>query len=387
MPLPLSCFASLAVGGLPVLDLAAGRKTHQRTRLSCLASLAIATIATSTAADVITGVDAGSPPHVKLFDATSAETGSFLAYGAGFTGGVRVAAGDISGDGLDDIITGAGSSGGGHVKVFQRTSGTEIRSFFAYGPSFTGGIFVAGGDVNHDSVDDIITGVDSGFSSHVKAFSGIDGSELRSFFAYGIGFTGGVRVAAGDVDNDGFDDIITGAGPAGSGHVKVFSGSTGTEIRSFLAYGPSYTGGVFVGAGDVNNDGLDDIITGVDGGFAPHVKVFSGADGSELRSFFAFAPGVTGGVRVAGGDVNGDGFVEIIAGAGEAGGGHVKVFNGVTLAETQSFLAYGSSYAGGVFVAGARVIPEPPCIALLLAGVVGLIGQRPYRLHRRSASI
>jgi hypothetical protein len=69
---------------------------------------------------------------------------------------------------------------------------------------------------------------------------------VRSFFAYNANFLGGVRVAAGDVDGDGRADIITGAGAGAQGHVKVFNGQTGAEIRSFFAYGPNFTGGVYV---------------------------------------------------------------------------------------------------------------------------------------------
>jgi hypothetical protein len=350
---------------------------------SLLASLAAAALIVSlpipAAAQVITGADAGVAAHVKAFDATNAATASFFAYPGAFTGGVRVAAGDVNGDSLDDIITAAGPGGNGHVKAFNGTSSAEIASFFAYGPSFTGGVFVGSGDVNNDAFDDIITGVDDGFASHVKAFSGAGGAEIRSFFAYGAGFTGGVRVAAGDINNDNFDDIITGAGAAGFGHVKVFSGATGMEIRSFFAYGPSFTGGVFVGSGDVNNDNIDDIITGAE--VNGHVKVFSGANNAELYSFFAF-PGFTGGVRVAAGDVNNDGYADIITGAGAAGAGHVKVFDGLSLAVLQDFFAYGSGYAGGVFVAASDVIPEPSAAALFAIAMPALLARR----SRRSAN-
>ncbi|MBA3484348.1 MAG: VCBS repeat-containing protein [Pirellulales bacterium] len=340
----------------------------------------IGALATLAVADVITGTDVGFPSTVKAFDASSSTTASFLAYTPSFAGGVRVAAGDINADGARDIITAAGPAGGGHVKVFDGSSGAEIRSFFAYGPSFTGGVFVGGGDVNNDAVDDVITGVDDGFAPHVKVFSGAGGAELRSFFAYSTGFTGGVRVAAGDVNGDTFIDVITSPGAAGNGHIKVFDGNSGAEIRSFFAYGPSFTGGVFVGGGDVNNDGFGDVITGADSGVASHVKVFSGATGAELRSFFAYPPAFTGGVRVAAGDVNGDGFADIITGAGAGGAGHVKVFSGATGAELQSFLAYGSGYSGGVFVAGSSVVPEPSSAALLLASGMSLATRRRRRL-------
>jgi FG-GAP repeat protein len=124
----------------------------------------------------------------------------------------------------------------------------------------------------------------------------------------------------------------------------------------------------------VNNDNFDDIITGAEAN--AHVKVFSGVDNSEIRSFFAF-PGFTGGVRVAAGDVNGDGHADIIAGAGASGAGHVKVFDGLSLNVLQDFFAYGSSYAGGVFVAASDVIPEPSAVALF--AWVAPIGVFAYR--------
>ncbi|MEX0645292.1 MAG: VCBS repeat-containing protein, partial [Parvularculaceae bacterium] len=97
-----------------------------------------------------------------------------------------------------------------------------------------------------------------------------------------------VFVAAGDVNGDGMADIITGAGAGAGPHVKVFDGATGAELRSFMAYAPTFTGGVFVAAGDVNGDGMADIITGADAGAAPHVKVFDGKTGAEATSYFPF---------------------------------------------------------------------------------------------------
>src|SRR5262249_55633731 len=122
------------------------------------------------------------------------------------------------------------------------------------------------------------------------------------------------------------------------------------ELRSFFAYAPQFTAGVFVAAGDVNGDGKADIITGVGPGGGPHVKVFDGTNLTELRSFFAFDPLFTGGVRVAAADVNGDGKADIVAGAGPGGGPHVRVFSGTNLAELKSFFAFDIGFAGGVFV-------------------------------------
>jgi hypothetical protein len=262
------------------------------------------------------------------------------------------------------------------VQVFDGTSNSLLMSFFPYGPSFNGGVFVAAGDVNGDLSDDIVTGADAGAAPHVKVFNGLSGVEVRSFNAYPPSFTGGVRVAAGDVNGDGLADLVTGAG-VGSSHVKVFDAATNAELQSFLAYGAGFTGGVYVASGDVDGDGYADIVTGADAGGAPHVKVFSGQSGSELLSFMAFTPSFTGGVRVAAGDVDGDGLVEIITGAGGGAGGHVKVFSGQTGAELQSYLAYNAAFSGGVYVAASTLpIPEPGGVALAIAGVMGLLLRR-----------
>ncbi len=307
-------------------------------------------------ADLIVGTGPGAGPHVKAFDGgTQAEVQSFFAYDPSFAGGVRVAAGDVNGDGVSDIITGAGPGAGPHVKVFDGRTHAELYNFFAYGAGFAGGVFVAAGDMNGDGRDDIITGAGAGAAGgHVKVFDGRTGAEVRSFFALDPSFSGGVTVAGGDVNGDGQADIVVGAGPgAPGGHVKVFDGRTHAELASFFAY-PGFTGGVFVAAGDVNGDGRADIVTGADadqqtaGG---HVKVFDGATGAEFRSFFAYDANFTGGVRVAAGDVNGDGRADIVTGAGPgAAGGHVKVFDGLTGSELSSFFSFDPSFAGGVFV-------------------------------------
>jgi FG-GAP-like repeat/FG-GAP repeat len=331
--------------------------THRRWRAVLLAVVWLAASARGQASPVITGPDATSAPQVKRFDA-GAETASFLAYAPGMNAGVRVAAGDVDGDGTADIITATGQGFAPHVKVFSGTGAAEIRSFFAYNSGFVGGVYVAAGDVNGDGKADIITGAGAGGGPHVKVFNGATGAELLSFFAY-PGYTGGVRVAAGDVNGDGRSDIITGPGTGTAGHVKVFDGATGAQVQSFFAY-PGFTGGIFVAAGDLNGDGRADIVTGVDHGAASHVKAFSGTSGELLHSFFAYGPAFTGGVRVAVGDVNGDSTNDIITGAGLNGSPHVKAFHGQTTAELQSFFAYAPTFTGGVFVAGTVAPPGPP---------------------------
>ena len=230
----------------------------------------------------VIGSGPGRAPLVNVFDQSTGEVRlSFLAYAPSFRGGVRVAMGDVTGDGVPDIITGAGPGGGPHVKVFDGVNGQQLAgplgSFFAFDSSFTGGVFVAAGDVNGDGRADVIVGAGAGGGPHVKVFSGADGSvagqllrvrlhvprrrhgrgrghdrgregghchrgrgrrraarqgvqrsdlsTVASFYAYSATFHGGVTVAAGDFNGDGKADIVTGAGPGGGPQVKAFDGA------------------------------------------------------------------------------------------------------------------------------------------------------------------
>ena len=316
--------------------------------------------------EIVTGAGPLGGPHVRVLKVSGGiitELASFYAYDPKFPGGVSVACGDVTGDGVPEIITGAGPGGGPHVKAFSLAGGvvTEVASFYAYDPAFPGGVSVAVGDVNGDGVAEIITGAGPGGGPHVRAFSLAGGvvTEVAGFYAYDPAFPGGVNVAAGDVNGDGVAEIITGAGPGGGPHVRAFSVKDGvaTEVAGFYAYDPSFPGGVSVAAGDVNGDGVAEIITGAGPGGGPHVRAFTVAGGvvSEVAGFYAYDPTFPGGVSVAVGDVNGDGVAEIITGAGPGGGPHVKAFSlaGGVVTEVAGFYAYDPAFPGGVRVADA----------------------------------
>src|SRR5262249_10495328 len=105
-------------------------------------------------------------------------------------------------------------------------------------------------------------GADAGGGPEVKVYAGPTRSLVFDFYAYDPRFPGGVRVAVGDVNGDGIPDIVTAPGPGGGPDVRVFDGRTGAMIRDFMAYDFRFTGGVYVAVGDVNHDGFADIITG-----------------------------------------------------------------------------------------------------------------------------
>ena len=246
----------------------------------------------------------------------------------GFNGTVD-AVNAVNRDGTTSVITGT-AVGSSHVKVFNSSSGAEVHSFLAF-DEFQGGVRVGSADVNADGNADIIVGTATGYS-HIKVFSGSDGSLLYSFFAFDQTFTGGISVGSGDVTGDGKADIIVGAA-TGSSHVRVFSGADGTLVRSFFAFGPTYTVGVNVGAGELDGDGFADLLVGANTN--GHVKAFSGATSAESLSFSPY-PNYAGAVRVGAVDTNGDGRAELLTSAAN----HVKRFADQPLAELDSFFVY-----------------------------------------------
>jgi hypothetical protein len=275
----------------------------------------------------------------------------------------------VDGDNTLDIITAPGPGGGPLVKVFSGKDLTLLRAFNAYDPALKTGLYVAAGDVNQDGFADIVTAPDQGGGPLVKVFSGKDGSLLSAFNAYDPNFVGGVRVAVGDTNGDGFADIITGPGFGGGPLLHVFSGRDASLLLSFNAYAAAFQGGIFVAAGDLDGDGKADLLTGTGVGGGPLVNGFNGASGTLWFSFNAYSPTVTAsgvrevydnaglnlsGVRVALGDINGDGKADVITGVGPGLPTEVKVFDAVSLAVVDDFFAHNPAYLGGVFVGAGK---------------------------------
>jgi len=299
------------------------------------------------------GADAGGGPRVTVTDrSTGAVLQDFYAYDPSFTGGVRVAVGDLNGDGTPDVVTAPGAGGGPRVRVFDGKTGAVLQDFYAFDPSFTGGVNIALGDVNRDGVPDIIAGADAGGGPRVRVFDGKTGAVLRDFYAFGPSFTGGVRVAAADVNGDGAADVIAAAGPGGGPAVRVFDGTTGNQIASFYAFEPGFTGGVYVAAGDLTGAGTADVIVGAGAGGGPAVRVFDPGTGNLLSSFFAFDQSFTGGVRVGTISLNPVGAPDILAAPGAGTGAAARVFGPTGGTPLADLSAFGAGFQGGAYVAG-----------------------------------
>jgi hypothetical protein len=308
---------------------------------------------------LVVGPDAGGQPRVKVYDAATRQLKfNFLAYPSPFHGGVRVAVGDVTGDLTPDIITAQGPGGGNLIRVFNGLNGSLVGGFQAF-PGNTA-VFVAAGDVNGDGGAEIIAGTDQGSEPLVNVFSGTTGGLLFTVAPEGLSPTGGARVASGDVNADGRADLIVAGGPGGIPRIGVIDGATRAELYNYLAADYSFRGDLYVAAGDVTGDGYADIITGAGSG-PSDVRIFSGADSTSLARFLAYDASFPGGARVGIADVNNDGWAEIITAQGP-GGGQVRAFDARTVSPLASVWPYGQQFQDGAFVAG--TMPPPPIQSL-----------------------
>src|SRR5262249_15017378 len=138
------------------------------------------------------------------------------------------------------------------------------------------------------------------------------GALLRDFLAYNPAFSGGVRVAAGDINGTGLADIITGSGPGAPPEVRAFN-PNGAMIEDYYAFTPTFAGGIFVAAGDIDTDGRADVMVGLGAGGGPEVKVFDGSSTAALRDFHAYNS--ADGVHVAAVDLTGTHQAAVLTGA------------------------------------------------------------------------
>jgi len=181
----------------------------------------------------------------------------------------------------------------------------------------------------------------------------------------------GVHVAFADINGDGVQDLIVGAAKGGAPIVKIYNGNTGALMSSFDAFASTFTGGVDVATGDVNGGGTPDIIAAAGPGGKPRVIVFDGKTHAVLDSFLAYSSSFKGGVNIAAGAVGGGSTVDIVTGAGPGGQPRVNIFNGLTHSLLKTYLAYSAGFKGGVNVAVGDVTGDGTADVITAPGAGG----------------
>lgn len=181
-----------------------------RLDLAAAVSRALERGRTSARGRIVAAGDGGVTPRVFIFDAQGALVHTFLAYAQSFTGGVRLAAGDLDGDGTPEIVTGAGPGGGPHVRIFDK-NGTVKAQFFAFDTTYRGGVRLTAADLDGDRKAEIIVVRGAADQSEVRIFAS-NGTLKGSFAAFVPARRVTMGVGSLDRDSDGRAELLVGAG-------------------------------------------------------------------------------------------------------------------------------------------------------------------------------
>jgi uncharacterized repeat protein (TIGR01451 family) len=250
------------------------------------------------------------------------------------------------------------------VLVYDVATNTEMFEFTPYPGSPNANVRLGVGDLNGDGYDDIITARSTG-NGAVRVFDGLTGAPIaiggKTVLNPGpLKTRFGVFVASGDLTGDGHDDIVIGENFGGN-KVVVIDGLTGNVANSFRPFASGYTRGIHVAVGDVNGDGRDDIAVArrIGGGA---IKVYDGTNLSGLTpsspTLFSVANGIKTGTAIALGDVNGDGKADLIVGnhpASAAASGRILVYDGAAGTLLRSITPLGGSKFNYVRVAAVDI--------------------------------
>jgi hypothetical protein len=321
---------------------------------------------------LVSGPNGRVDVYARGADGNLAFTGRSFTPFAGFTGTIRTAVADFNGDRIADYAFGTGTGTAAKVRIINGSTGGDILGPTQVLGGFGGGVYVAAGDVNRDGKAELVVSADAGGLPVVELYKANGGqlSLVSTFLAFSANSARGVRVAMGDIDRDGSDELIVGAGVGQLPRVLLYDGDSLAAGRSsllspaFLAFGRNMTLGVNVAVGDVNGDGFGEVIASQDGGGSSKVRVWSGATiagnratlASDLATYQTFlANGLEdrNGLRVVSRDINGDGKDELITSTAAGTTGWVRVLSvssSDVTAKDAIFPFDGQSVIAGVYV-------------------------------------
>jgi hypothetical protein len=219
-------------------------------------------------------------------------------------GGAAVVVADLDRDGTDDVVSG---SAGAITMKFGNGRTVTVKPF---GALYKGSISFAVGQTNRDAPFEVVAVPFQGAPANVVVLN-TRGTILRQWLAYRKEFIGGATVAIGDVDGDGLNEVVTAPGAGGGPHIRIFRTDGQLWGGGFFAFDSRETAGARVAIGDVDGDGRAEVVVGSGPGTNPRIQVYT--RGSMLRSSFSLGsvPAPTGVFPVLS-DIEGDGKAELL---------------------------------------------------------------------------
>ncbi len=305
-----------------------------------------------TSAAVVAAKGNASDAFITQWSYGATALNSFYPFSSSWNKSGDVAVGDVTGDGETNIIVGTGSSKKtSRVRIFG-PEGTIVNTFK---PFRKGAIRVVTGDVTGDGKDEIIVGSGKRQVATVKVYKR-NGTELWSMQPFADNPRSGLDVTAGDIDNDGIDEVIVGTRKGTKTRVAVINEDGSNVLKRFKPYKARYKGGVNVTSADIDGDKKADIITGTESKKTGRIKIFSGRGKNKGISFFPFGEDFTGSVDVSTTqwDDN-EGKMEIVASQASNGQAWVKIYRLDSVGESETLFntrIYEQEFTGGARIAG-----------------------------------
>ena len=283
-------------------------------------------------------------PQIITYNINGESQAKFMAYASTLRGlGLQALSADIDGDGATrEIITYINIPGyGPQIRVFDFTGHTLLGSFMAYDTNFRGGINVTTGDFDYDGVDELVVVPVSGGGPQMRIFKyyPLDNHFvlIDSLFVFNQAWRLGLNVQTGDLNNNGYDEIVVYPISNGGPHVKIYEYTLKNEqttfklLDEFLALDANFKGGLNLVIGDLDNNNQEEIVLVPKSNGGPNLRIYqynTDTNQTELLTWsFVYPQGFTGGVNLVLGDLNHDQKREIITVPSQDGGPHLRVFN------------------------------------------------------------
>lgn len=229
----------------------------------------------------------------------------FFVFEEGERGGTQIARIDMNGNGKPEILLAKGAK----LEVYRDDGQLYMRQY-PYTTQYRGELRIAIGDLDNNGYAEVFVGPSDGYALPVRVYTRYGSQIKRDWYPFGEQYVGGYSLAVGTLSSPFRNNLIIGGGVGSSPYVNVYNYLYEKE-RDWFAYEQQFTGGVFVATGDIDGDGKDEVIAGPGVGKGPRIKTFDG-DGALISEFDAYTTFLTEGIRVRTADVDFDGVDDIL---------------------------------------------------------------------------